>query len=258
MHDLNMLFRERINDSQKEKMTFDHLNTVLEKTSKTIPFENLSIIEGRAEKITKENLINKILDRREGGLCYELNPIMYLFLKENGFHPSLVLGNVYDEEKQQWSATGKTHVANLINYHEEIYLIDVGFGGNVPLRPVPLNGKSVVSSNGEFRIEKENTPYGDYIFYMKLKHKHDDWKIGYTFDSKNPVIRLEELNHIQKIIQEDEESDFNKKVLINILTDQGSMTLTDHSFTKWVNGEEKKCEIDENQFQKIKEMYFSL
>jgi len=258
MNGLNMLFRDRINFPQQEKITFENLSKVLEKTSKALPFENLSIIEGRADEITKDNLVHKILEKQEGGLCYELNPIFCLFLKENGFNPSLVLGAVYNHKEQQWSPTGKTHVANLINHHDELYLIDTGFGGNLPLRPVPLNGEIVASANGEFRVEREDTEYGNYIFYMNLKHKHNDWKIGYTFDSRNPVENMADLNKIQKIIQEDAAGTFNKKPLINRLTDQGSMTLTDSSFTEWVNGELKKDAVDEKQFEKIRKTYFGL
>lgn len=258
MGTINTLFRERINFPRDEKITFEKLHTVLDKTAKTVPFENLSIIEGRTtEQITEDYLVSKILERKEGGLCYELNPILHLFLKENGFESKLVLGSVYSEERKQWSPTGKTHVVNLMEYEGEQYLVETGFGGNLPLSPVPMNGETIISHNGEFRVEKENTPYGDYVLYMKIKDKHTDWKIGYTFDSKRPIRRIEQLTDIYKIIKEHEESNFNKRPLVNMLTNEGSITLTNRSFTKWVNGKQLKYEIEENEFKEIKEKYFS-
>jgi len=259
MKDLNMLFRERIDFPEHEKITFENLNKVLDKTAKALPFENLSLIEGNnAKQMTKDNLSYKILEKREGGLCYELNPILYLFLKENGFEARMVLGSVYSQKEQRWSPTGKTHVANLIHHQGEFYLIDTGFGGNLPLCPVPLTGKIVSSANGEFQVQRENTEYGDYVFYMKHHHKHSNWQIGYTFDSKHSVQNIEQLDTIKKIIEEHEASTFNKRMLATKLTDRGSMTLTDNSFTEWIDGEKKESTIDNNQFKEMKRKYFNL
>ena len=40
----------------------------------------------------------------------------------------------------------------LLSHNEQIYLIDTGFGVNLPLQPVPLSGQIARSANGEFRI----------------------------------------------------------------------------------------------------------
>ncbi|WP_436664397.1 arylamine N-acetyltransferase [Alicyclobacillus acidoterrestris] len=86
MHSLRTLFLNRIGVPESENVTFENLDMILEKTARTIPFENLCIMENRTTDITPDNLIDKILKRNEGGLCYELNTIFYLFLIENGFN----------------------------------------------------------------------------------------------------------------------------------------------------------------------------
>ncbi|GMA65140.1 arylamine N-acetyltransferase [Alicyclobacillus fastidiosus] len=96
MDELNRLFRNRIGISNTDKITFEKLDLVLEKTARAIPFENLCVVGNRTAEITKENLVNKIMNHNEGGLCYELNSIFYLFLVENGFHAALVRGVIYD------------------------------------------------------------------------------------------------------------------------------------------------------------------
>jgi N-hydroxyarylamine O-acetyltransferase len=258
MSDLNLLFRNRIGIPQNEVITFQHLDKVLENTAKSIPFENLCIIENRTKAITKENLTSKLLEQNEGGLCYELNTILYLFLIEIGFNPTLIRGGTYNPSKQQWSETGNTHVVNLITHHAQVYLVDTGFGGNLPLKPVPLSGESVSSSNGEFRVERAESEHGDYILYMKLNRKDEDWKIGYAFDSRKPIQNISELNEVQRIIMEHPESPFNKKPLITKITDKGNITLTDTSFTQWVDRAMNKEVIDEKRFNEIKKEYFNL
>jgi len=255
MNDLDSLFRRRIGMSQTE-ITFEKLDKVLEKTAKTFPFENLCILEDRTTAITKDNLIHKMLEQHEGGLCYELNPLLYLFLVENGFDSRLVLGTVYSSAEQQWSTTGKTHVAILIKHDGKQYLVDTGFGGNLPLKPVPLNGEMVSSSNGEFRVERVKNAEEKFIFYKKLKHKDKEWKIGYIFDLKDTIKNVSALGDIQDIIITHPDSAFNKRPLITKLTDKGSITLTDGSFTEWMDGKETKREMNEKHFKEMKNEYF--
>jgi N-hydroxyarylamine O-acetyltransferase len=258
MIDIDRLFRKRIGFPENEKVTFESLDFVLEKTAKTIPFENLCVINKNVKEITRKNLSDKILVRNEGGLCYELNTILYFFLIENGFEVTPVRGATYNAANQSWSPTGASHVINILTYKERKYVVDTGFGGNLPLRPVSLNGDVVTSSNGDFRIRKTESEYGDYLFEMKLLHKNTDWVKGYAFDSTQPVKDESELNDIQKIIVKSPVSPFNKSSLVTVLTDNGSKTLTETSFTQWIEGQEIKEGIDRSRFKELAKQFFGM
>lgn len=251
MSNLNSLFRKRIGITEHQPITFENLYKILEKTAITIPFENLAIIENRTNPITKESLIEKILQRNEGGMCYELNSLLYLFLLENGLDVSLVDGIVFNQEKQRWNTNGRTHIAIVLRHDAQVYLLDTGFGGNLPLQPVPLNGEVVSSDNGEFRVEREESEAGDYILYMKLKHKDTEWKIGYGFESKQFIEDFSCLDKVQEIIQHHPQSPFNKKPLITKRTETGSIILTDSSLTEWVDGKVTKTEINDTEYKKL-------
>jgi N-hydroxyarylamine O-acetyltransferase len=255
MTKLNQLFRNRIGLSESEAISFDMLDQILEKIAYNIPFENTGIIFGNSYKITKESLANKILVRNEGGLCYELNPLLYFFLIENGFHASLVRGMVFNQPSQTWSPTGRTHAAILLSYEKQNYLIDTGFGVKLPLKPVPLNGQAVRSANGEFRMEPTNS--GEYRLVMRL-NQDNDWNIGYCIDTRHPVRDLTELDEIQEIIRVHSDSAFNKRPLIAMLTNRGSNTLTDSSFTQMANGSAIKEAVDDQSFKEIAKNRFSL
>ena len=45
-----------------------------------------------------ENLQDKILSTSRGGLCYELNTLLYYFLKDCGYDVQLALGTVYKND----------------------------------------------------------------------------------------------------------------------------------------------------------------
>ncbi|KKE79415.1 arylamine N-acetyltransferase [Oceanobacillus caeni] len=258
MCELNSLFRKRIGISQNKNITFEKLDYILEQTAINIPFENLCIMENKISDINKENLINKILVNKEGGLCYELNSIFYFFLIENGFDASLVRGVIYDNINETYSTIGRTHVAILVTHKNQTYLIDTGFGGNLPLKPVPITGEPVTSNNGEFRVNKGDSEFGNYALEMKLKHKDTNWKIGYAFDSKKLINDVSEFNEIQTIIAKHQESPFNKKPLITRLTSTGNLTLTDTSFTQWIDGIDTKEEIDHAKFKELLKKHFGI
>lgn len=258
MASIDKLLRERIGLSENERITFEVLEVVLKNVAFTIPFENLCVMNNSYKHISKENIAEKILTRGEGGLCYELNSILYYFLKENGFDVMMVGGVVFNSKSHEWSATGRTHVLNLVNHEGMRYLVDTGFGGNIPLKPVPLNGQIVSSSNGEFRIREGETDHGDFILEMKLKHRHDDWVTGYAFDSTTPI-HEGDLNVIQKIIVESPASGFNKGYLVTRLTGTGSLVLSETSFTQRTDDREVKEEgIDRTRFKELAREHFGL
>ncbi|KKI94072.1 arylamine N-acetyltransferase [Bacillus sp. SA1-12] len=257
-YDVDQLFRKRISYPENEMITFEKLGEILEKTATAIPFENLCIIANDTSQITKESLLKKISIKNEGGLCYELNAFLYFFLLDNDFNIRLIRGVVYNDHKNSWNSVGRTHVANLLEYKGETYLIDTGFGGNLPLKPVPLKGRSIASNNGEFRVRKLVTEHGDYVFEMKRKHKDQEWTFGYAFDSNQTVHTFSELNEIQQTILEHEESPFNKRKLVTRLTKNGMKILTDTSLTEWNDGVMKKTEVDEQGFKEAAKEHFGL
>lgn len=254
MGNLNSHFRERIGFPIDKPITLENLDTLLELTAASIPFENLCTLSGDLDEISQEYLMEKIIQRKEGGLCYDLNGILYLFLKENGVDVQLVRGAVYVPEINGFSPTGNTHVAIILSEEGERYLIDTGFGGNLPLRPVPLDGTEITTPTGEFRVKKEASEFGDHFLEMKLKHKDADWRAGYAFDSESRVEEISELNEAKRIITEHPQSPFNKKLLLTRVTTAGSMVLTETSFTKW----SEKEEIDSKRFKELAKEYYNL
>lgn len=256
MSELNTLFRKRIGYPENEPISFESLGHVLERTAKVMPFENFCILENRTRPISKENLMNKILVHKEGGLCYELNSILFLFLLENGFDAVLSTGVVFNQSTQAYYTMGRTHVTILLTHKGRTFLVDTGFGGNLPLQPVPLSGETVTSRNGEFRIQKVLSEYGDHLLEMKLKHKDTEWRIGYAFDSKIKITDIAEFDSIQQTIAEHQESSFNKHPLITKRTDNGNLTLTNTSFTQWNNGTMTKEEIDHETFKELLNQHF--
>ena len=62
-----------------KEITFDDLDAILLKMGLILPYENLDIMAGTIKNISKNNLIEKLLIQKRGGLCYELNSLLYYF-----------------------------------------------------------------------------------------------------------------------------------------------------------------------------------
>lgn len=100
---------------------------------RTVPFENLDIHANQEIVLDEGKLYEKIVGRRRGGICYELNGSFAWLLKTLGFDVTMISANVYD---------GKTnltpdfdHMVLIVNINDVRYLVDVGFGDSflVPL-----------------------------------------------------------------------------------------------------------------------------
>jgi N-hydroxyarylamine O-acetyltransferase len=109
-----------------------------------IPFENLDVQLRRPVVLDVEANFNKIVCRRRGGWCYEMNGLMGWALKQIGFVVMRVSGAVMRVR------AGDAHLGNhlcLVVCLDERYLVDVGFGGSLA-EPLALKAS-----------EREDCPY---------------------------------------------------------------------------------------------------
>lgn len=98
--------------------------------------------------------------------------------------------------------------------------------------------------------------FGDHFLELKLRHKDPDWRNGCEFDSREPVENISDLSEMKKIITTHPQSPFNKKPSLTRVTSDGSMVLTETSFTQWMDDGAKKVEIDSERFKELaKELY---
>ncbi|EOO19918.1 MULTISPECIES: arylamine N-acetyltransferase family protein [Bacillus cereus group] len=261
MTDFQKQFFARLNIEEKHKVSFEDLPNIMYAMSQTVPFENLNILENNFTQISKENLKEKILVNNRGGLCYELNPAMYYFLKDSKFDVHLVSGTVYNATNAIW-AVDSGHIATVLQHHNELYLIEVGFGSYLPLSPVPFSGEIVHSVTGDYRIRKETTEKGNYILEMRKSNEFldqsstDDWAVGYAFYLEE--VDETKANAAQKIIVEHEGSPFNKVPLVVKLTHDGHASLTKDSLTVTKNRNKTKETITKEQYTNLLHSTFGI
>jgi arylamine N-acetyltransferase len=90
----------------------------------TVPFENLDIALGRKIVCDENGFVQKIVEQRRGGFCYELNGAFAALLRAIGFEVTLLSARVPREDGTDGPEFD--HLALRIDLGES-WLADVGF-----------------------------------------------------------------------------------------------------------------------------------
>jgi N-hydroxyarylamine O-acetyltransferase len=115
----------RIGAARPERPDRDALATLQQRHLDTVPFENLSIHLGEPIVLEVEALVDKIVHRRRGGFCYELNGAFAALLQALGFPVTLMAARVYGADGTLGPPFD--HLALRVDLDEAL-LVDVGFG----------------------------------------------------------------------------------------------------------------------------------
>jgi N-hydroxyarylamine O-acetyltransferase len=178
-------------------------------------------------------LFNKIVKRRRGGYCYELNGLFAALLRGLGFRVDLLSAGVA-------SASGGfspdfDHLGLLVQL-DQAWLADVGFGDSF-LEPVPFNGPDdgVEDPAGRFRVWREGAGFvlqswGDGFwrpqFHFALKPRDlDDFAERNRFQQTSP------------------ESHFTRGRVCSMPVDGGRVTLSGQRLIETREGEREEREL---------------
>lgn len=128
-----------------------------------VPFENLDITLREPIVLDQQKLVEKVVKRRRGGFCYELNGAFAWLLKELGFHVVLMSGGVKREPRQDFGPAFD-HLVLRVELAEP-WLVDVGFGDG-PIAPLRITTTQTqpdgrrdwrIAHDGDRRILEQRT-----------------------------------------------------------------------------------------------------
>ncbi|GAB2821993.1 arylamine N-acetyltransferase family protein [Ferruginibacter profundus] len=214
-----------------------------------VPFENLDIHTNT--KIDLSNLYDKIVTRKRGGFCYELNGLFYELLKEIGYAVKMVSARVYDGKKEY--SPEFDHLALIVKINKDNYLVDVGFG-EFSLQPILIVlNKETNDPRGIFKIEAN---YKNYILVTK-KNPEGNFIPEYLFSEKER--QLNEFREMCNYHQTNPTSHFMQKRICSLPTKNGRITLTGDILKITENKEVKEWQLnDEHEILQELWNYFGI
>jgi len=154
--------------------TLDQLKALHHAQLYTIPFENFDILLGRDIKLEPGELFHKLVHKGRGGYCFELNGLFLMALKAFGFDARALLGRVH----VTGTPTGRGHQVELVTLEGRQWIADVGFGGETPRAPIPLELNQPKIHDGQ----KVRLVDSDHFGIMLQTLKGDQWQDLYSFD----------------------------------------------------------------------------
>jgi N-hydroxyarylamine O-acetyltransferase len=180
-----------------------------------VPFENLSIHLGESIILDETRLFDKVVNRRRGGFCYELNGLFAWLLRELGYNVTLLSAGVANGE----GVFGPEfdHMTLMVTMDGTRWLADVGFGDSFR-EPLPLDAE-VVSPDPSYRVAHD----GDILFLQG--YDGTDWRSQYRFTLQPRAFPdYEAMCHYH---QTSPESHFTQRRVCSLATPDGRVTLSE-------------------------------
>ncbi|MEA2206135.1 MAG: N-hydroxyarylamine O-acetyltransferase [Blastocatellia bacterium] len=139
----------------------------------SVPFENLSIHSNEPIVLDDQALFEKVVERRRGGFCYELNGLFAALLRALGFEVEMLSAGVATAEAD-WGPDFD-HMTLAVSLDQR-WLVDVGFGDS--FREPLLLASADEQSQGEcaYRIMAD----GDWRI-LSQRDSGGEWKDQYRF-----------------------------------------------------------------------------
>lgn len=178
----------------------------------TVPFENLDIHLGIPIVLSVPAFFEKIVGRRRGGFCYELNGLFAWLLAELGFAVVLHSARVF-------SGAGVSpefdHLVLSVQLQDR-WIADVGFGDSSlePLRIAPddasnTEGYSIVESAGTLEMQRQRHRIVEPLYVLTLEPR-----------------RLDEFEARSRFQQTSPDSHFTRSTVCSRATPDGRITLS--------------------------------
>jgi len=181
-----------------------------------IAYENLDILAGKPLSLESEALYDKIVVRRRGGYCFELNGLLTYMLREMGFTVSERFARFLRGETE---VPMRRHRVTIVHLPEGDYLCDIGVGLIAPRYPLKIEENTIQTQNGEtYRFTK------DVQHSWILWDLHDgQWReyICFTDEAVFAVDFLQPTFFCEK----HPDSPFNKEYMLAIKTPSGRRTI---------------------------------
>lgn len=244
-------YLNRINYTAKVEMDKQTLFGLQKAHILSVPFENLDIHYKVRITLGTASFFNKIVLRKRGGFCYELNGLFYELLHAIGFDVCRVSARVHD--KNGIYSPEYDHMAILVNLDKVKYLVDVGFG-KFTLEPLMIDlDVPQKDPYGTFVLD----PYEKDCAYIKVSELSDQNRTPqYIF---NPKPRnLDEFEGMCNYHQTSPDSHFTRKKVISKSTEKGRITLNNISLKTTEGSKTEEIRFNQNQFEEYLKKYFGI
>jgi N-hydroxyarylamine O-acetyltransferase len=236
----------------KDQPSLKYLKALQKAHLLNIPFENLDIHYGSKIILDYAKIFDKIVKRRRGGFCYELNGLFYHLLYHLGFDCYVISAEVRNEKSGEF---GKPfdHMAIVVALDDESFLVDVGFGDGI-ISPLKIIA-NVIQMDYTRYWKIETDPDENLLLKVSNDTSVFNTKFRFTVEEKQLIQFIE----MCEFHQTSPASTFTQKKLVTQLTSNGRVSLTDRKLKIQDLGETRESDImNEDEFLSKLEHHFGI
>jgi len=230
-------YLERIGYTGPTPPTIETLTDLHRAHMFTVPFENLDIGLGREIICDESSFVRKIVERRRGGFCYELNGAFAALLRQLGFQVTLLSARVPREDGTD--SPEFDHLALRVDL-DQPWLADIGFGDSF-IEPLRLRaGIEQPQAGWIYRlIDRPGS------FHVERCEPGGSWKRQYSFTLLPR--RLEEFAPMCHYHQTSPESPFTRKSVCSMATPAARVTISERKLIVTRNGEKRETMLNSDE-----------
>jgi N-hydroxyarylamine O-acetyltransferase len=210
---------------------------------RSVPFENLSVRAGEPIVLDEEKLFEKIVLRRRGGFCYELNGLFAALLEQLGFRVARLAGQVGVD------GIPFDHMTLRVDL-DEPWLADVGFGDSF-LLPLHLASREPQEGGCGRRYRIDAVTDG----LLLVREDPDGWNRQYLFtlDAWPLSAFVGGCRYHQS-----PQSHFTQKTVVSRATETGRITLAGRRLIVTAHGERTETDLEDQALSRALQEEFGI
>jgi N-hydroxyarylamine O-acetyltransferase len=218
-----------------------------------VPFENFDIHMGRKITLDVEALFDKIVLRRRGGFCYELNGLFGYLLEGLGFKVRLLSAGVFRGDGS--AGPDFDHLTLQVHQEdvsEETWLADVGFGDSFlePLLWQPHQEQA--QGLRAYRLDQSESAWT-----LWQRNYDGQWEPQYRLTTIPR--KLDDFTDMCNYHQSSPKSMFTRNKVCTIATMNGRITLEESRLISTVHGKRQVQMIeDESTYRRLLRQRFGI
>ena len=203
----------------------------------SVPFENLDNHFGVPIVLDVDAFFRKIVHRRRGGTCYELNFLFGTLLRRLGFQVDFLSARVFGRITDGMDFD---HATMRVETEGVAYMVDVGFGDGF-YKPMELrSGSTSEYCQREFR-------FYEYEGRCRLEScRNGEIDKGMDFDSIPR--KIEEFRPMNRYHARNPMSFRSSKLVVTRATKNGRVSLINNRRTEYKRDETIECEISDEEY----------
>jgi N-hydroxyarylamine O-acetyltransferase len=242
-------YLQRIAYTGEVKLDYATLKQLMICHLQSVPFENLDVLAGKPISLDPQTIVDKIVYRRRGGYCYEVNGVFAMALDSIGFPYRIVACRpmFYPVRRP------RTHAALVVRVEGQDYLVDLGFGSYGIRQPMNLAVLDTPVTQDYDQYKLTIAEDGDYVLSSWVD---GEWLKQHAFN----LTPMEWLDFVPANWFNSTHPDtvFTQKPLILLFTPAGKRILFGDSFKQIEQGKTTVQSVSPEQQTDILAEYFHL